>query len=425
VIKNDTIALITVPVFTGAIGYVTNWTGVWMLFNPVRFKGFRLPGLFALAKVLPRKIQQVPGVMQGGVGWQGIVPSRAAKMGSIAVDKGIAKIGSPSDFYDQLEPDKLAQHILESSRGDIDATVDRIIEREHPQLWRDLPPRVRAEVHKRVQAQLPDIVQGITDEIGENIDQLLDVKLMVIRRLEERPELANRIFTEVGQRELKLIINFGFVLGFIQGIPAAVLTVLVFPDAWWLLPLCGIVIGWVTNWVALLMIFEPAEPRKVGPFTLHGLFIKRQPEVAGVYANIVAEEIINLQNIGTELMEGPRSDRTRLLVETAMRPAVDRAVGRARPAVRVAVGAEEYDAIRDSLASEAVGHTMDPLTDPELNERQAERMKELVTPRIEELPPKDFAELLRSGFREDEWLLLLHGAVLGLVGGLLHLALFG
>jgi hypothetical protein len=52
-------------------------------------------------------------------------------------------------------------------------------------------------------------------------------------------------------------------------------------------------------------------------------------------------------------------------------------------------------------------------------------MKELVTPRIEELPPKDFAELLRSGFREDEWLLLLHGAVLGLVGGLLHLALFG
>src|SRR4051794_22001100 len=168
-----------------------------MLFNPVQFKGFRLPGLMAVAKVLPRKIQQVPGVMQGGVGWQGIVPSRAAKMGSIAVDKGIAKIGSPSDFYDQLEPDKLAQHILESSRDDIDETVDRIIEREHPQLWNDLPPRVRAEVHKRVQAQLPEIVQGITDEIGEHIDQLLDVKLMVIRRLEERPELANRIFTEV------------------------------------------------------------------------------------------------------------------------------------------------------------------------------------------------------------------------------------
>jgi uncharacterized membrane protein YheB (UPF0754 family) len=39
VIKNETISLISVPIFTGLIGCVTNWTGVWMLFNPVRFKG--------------------------------------------------------------------------------------------------------------------------------------------------------------------------------------------------------------------------------------------------------------------------------------------------------------------------------------------------------------------------------------------------
>jgi uncharacterized membrane protein YheB (UPF0754 family) len=414
-----------VPIFTGLIGYVTNWTGVWMLFYPVRFKGFRLPGLMALARILPRKLQQVPGVMQGGVGWQGIIPSRAAKMGSIAVDKGIAKIGGPGDFYDQLEPDKLAEHILESSRGDIRATVERIIQREHPQLWRDLPPRVREAVHDRVQEQLPDIVNGITDEIGENIDQLLDVKLMVIHHLEEHPELANRIFTEVGGRELRFIINFGFFFGFALGLPTTVLTEVAFPDAWWLLPICGVLIGWVTNWVALVMIFQPLEPRKLGPIRLHGLFMRRQREVADVYANLIAEEIVNLENIGHELMEGPRSDRTRQLVETAMLPAVDRAVGRARPAVRVAVGSDEYDAIRESLAAEAVDHTMDPLTDPELNERQSERVHELVAPRIEELPAEDFAELLHSGFREDEWLLLLHGAVLGLVGGLLHLGLFG
>jgi hypothetical protein len=36
-VHNDTVALFTVPLFTGAIGYATNWTGVWMLFYPVRF----------------------------------------------------------------------------------------------------------------------------------------------------------------------------------------------------------------------------------------------------------------------------------------------------------------------------------------------------------------------------------------------------
>jgi hypothetical protein len=33
--------------------------------------------------------------------------------------------------------------------------------------------------------------------------------------------------------------------------------------------------------------------------------------------------------------------------------------------------------------------------------------------------------MLRSVTKQDEWLLLLHGAVLGLVGGMLHLLFFG
>src|ERR671914_206213 len=112
-------SLVTVPIFTGAIGYATNWTGVWMLFYPVRFRGFRLPGLAPLATILPRRIQQIPGFMVGGVGWQGIIPSRAAKMGSIAVDKGIAKLGNASDFYRQLDPEKMAAHVLEGARRDM------------------------------------------------------------------------------------------------------------------------------------------------------------------------------------------------------------------------------------------------------------------------------------------------------------------
>src|SRR5947209_6594963 len=167
-ISVETISLLTIPLFSGAIGYVTNWTGVWMLFEPIRFRGMRLPGLRPLAHVLPRRIQQIPGVMIGGVGWQGIIPSRAAKMGSIAVDKGIAKLGQPGEFYDQLQPDKVADHIVRSSRGDIRELVERVMLREHPQLWRELTPQMRDAVQDRVQRQLPGIVDGVTAQIGEN-----------------------------------------------------------------------------------------------------------------------------------------------------------------------------------------------------------------------------------------------------------------
>jgi uncharacterized membrane protein YheB (UPF0754 family) len=414
---------ISIPLFTGAIGYLTNWSGVWMLFYPVHFKGLRLPGLAALAQLLPRKIQQVPGVMHGAVGWQGIIPSRAAKMGSIAVDKGIAKLGSPGEFYDQLEPEAIAEHILATARGDIRDVVERILEREHPQLWHDLPPQVREGVHQRVQQQLPRIVKDMTDDIGTNIDHLMDVKLMVIRHLEAHPELANKIFLEMGRKELRFIINFGFFFGLLQGIPLVFITEAV-PE-WWVLPIGGVIIGYITNWVALWMIFEPVEPRRIGPCKIQGLFMRRQPEVADVYAGIIADDVVTLSHMGDELMHGRKSDRTRRLIENRLRPSVDRALGAARPLVRVAVGARQYDAIREGVATEAVEYAITPMKDPDFGRQQSSRVRELIAARMREMTPRDFADMLRSVMKEDEWLLLLHGAVLGFGAGLLHLAIFG
>src|SRR5438445_4281390 len=176
-LSNPIVRAISIPIFTGLIGYVTNWSGVLMLFQPVQFRGWRVPGLQRLATLLPRKIQEIPGVMHGGVGWQGIVPSRAAKMGSLAVDTGIAKVGRASDFYRQLDPEQLAEQIVALSRPDIRRLGQRLAQREDPRLWNGLPYMVREAVHARVQQQLPEIVHGITTKVGENIDQLLDIKL--------------------------------------------------------------------------------------------------------------------------------------------------------------------------------------------------------------------------------------------------------
>lgn len=415
---------LTIPVFTGIIGYITNWTGVWMLFNPVRFKGFKAPGLTYLSKLLPRKVQQIPGVMHGGLGWQGIIPSRAAKMGSIAVDTTIAKLGSPADFFAAIEPEVMAEHMIRSSSGDIRDLVERAMEEEHPQMWRDLPAQVRAGVHERVQQQFPGIVREVVvDKIGKNIDQLLDIKLMVIKHLERRPELANRMFREVGEKELRFIINFGFFFGFLLGVPTVFITHAV--PYWWVLPILGTMIGYATNWLAIAMIFQPADPRRILGYEWQGLFVKRRDHAAEVYASVVSEEIVTVANIGEELMHGPRADRTRQIIENALRPAVDRASGQFAPFVRVAMGAREYDAIKESVATGGVEQTLTPLMDPEFNRSRAKKVHDLMTDGMKDLTNHDFAQMLRSAMEEDEWLLVLHGAVLGFVAGLVHLAIFG
>jgi hypothetical protein len=108
-----------------------------------------------------------------------------------------------------------------------------------------------------------------------------------------------------------------------------------------------------------------------------------------------------------------------------MEPAVDRAAGRARGVVRVAVGTQEYDAIRSSVAQETVDYAITPFKDEGFSEERSRRIRELLAERMREMSPRDFSEMLRTVLREDEWLLYLHGAVLGFGAGLIHLALFG
>ncbi|GAB3651859.1 hypothetical protein GCM10027596_00270 [Nocardioides korecus] len=415
--------LLSVPVFTGVVGFLINWTGLLMLFSPVAFKGVTVPGMRQLSRVLPRKIQEVPGILQGGIGWQGIVPARAAKMGSIAVDKAIAKLGTPQEFYQELEPDQIAEHIVNVFQPDMPAMIEEIMMREHPSLWRDLPPRARTAVVHRVQAQLPGIVRTVTDEIGEHIDQLLDPKIMVINHFQQHPALVVRIFRDFGQRELNLMVAFGFVFGFGLGVPVAMVDH--WFGQWWLLPVLGVVVGWVTNALGMWLIFEPPEPRRILGIKVHGLFLRRQDQAAEVYARIIADDVITLENIGNFLMDGPRGDRTRQMLADAMRPAIDGAAGPARGAVRIAVGPRKFDSIREAVAVEAVGRTIEPFRDPEFSAEQADKINALIARRTKELPPRDFVEMMRSAIKEDEWMLYAHGAIMGFGGGMLHLALFG
>ncbi len=420
----DWLLFLTIPVFTGVIGFLINWSGLFMLFSPVRFVGFKVPGLKELASVLPRKLQEIPGLTQGGLGWQGIVPARAAKMGSIAVDKAIAKLGTPGEFYQQLEPDQIAEHIVTVFRPEIPELVNDVMSREHPRLWRDIPGPVKQTVYDRVQAQLPSVVGRVTDEIGIHIDQLLDPKIMVIDHFQKNPSLVVRIFRDFGQKELNLMVWFGFIFGFLLGIPVAIVDSIVHQA--WVLPVLGVFVGWITNSLGMWLIFEPPERKKLlGVIPVQGLFLRRQDEAAEVYAQIIAEDVITLERIGDFLLDGPRGDRTRQMLATALRPAIDKAAGPLRGAVRVAMGAEKFDSIRDSVAHEAVGRTLTPFKDKEFSAKQADKIRVLVATRTKELPPSDFVDMMRSAIKEDEWMLYAHGAVMGAAGGFLHLAIFG
>lgn len=417
--------LITIPLFTGVIGYITNWTGILMLFKPIKFHGIRVPGLAALFPFLPKKIQVLPLLQYDGrIGWQGIVPSRADKMASIAVDKGLAKLGSVADFYRELNPEKLAEHLTEIAEVQIRDIIEEILKREHPQLWYNLPTQVRELIHERVRQQLPDILRELTDEIGNNIDQLLDVKQMVIRYFQARPQLLNSVFQVLGAKELRFMQNFGFYFG----APMGVVLVGVLHWTGWsalaVLPIGGIIIGWVVNWVGINLIFAPAYPKWWCPWR-QGLLIKRQDEITQGYAELVSREIMTFANVGDELLNGPRSDRTMQMLEDTLRPAADRALGPAKGAVRFMMGGREFDSLQETLTMEATRIAPIGFADPAFNVQQSKEVSEYIAKQMSALPPPEFVDMLRSAIKQDEWLLFVHGGALGLIAGYAHLLIFG
>jgi hypothetical protein len=63
--------------------------------------------------------------------------------------------------------------------------------------------------------------------------------------------------------------------------------------------------------------------------------------------------------------------------------------------------------------------------DEAFNRTQSDAIRKLIAARMREMSHADFSEMLRTAIKQDEWLLFLHGAVLGFGAGLIHLAVFG
>jgi uncharacterized membrane protein YheB (UPF0754 family) len=304
---------------------------------------------------------------------------------------------------------------------------------EHPQLWRDLPPQMRQVVLKRVEQRLPQIAQDAMTTISENIDSLIDVKLMVVGRLRENPVILKNIIYDLGAKELRFMTRLGFTLGAPLGLILALILeyaphtpVLRLVPPWLLVVGGGALIGIIVNLIAIKMVFEPGEPApRYRYLWKQAKFAKRQHEAAASFGHSLAYDVITLPNIANELLHGPRSDKTRWLIESIMRDEVDKIMGPVRAFVRVAIGSEEFDAIRSGTAEAAVSFAPRLSEDLEFSKKQAIKIDTFCTTKLRELPPEEFMEMLYSAVEQDAWLLYAHGGLLGLVVGLIHLIIFG
>lgn len=387
---------VSIPFVAAVVGWGTNWIAIQMTFRPLEFVGIR-PWL----------------------GWQGIIPMKAGKMAEIFVDKTMFRLGTLPELFQYLEPDRIAGHIAQVMDSRLESYTDEVMFYSRNEVWRRLPPTMKRVVYQRARQELPGLVDRLMDEIAENVEELVDFKDMLVRRLTSDRDLLNRLFLESGSKEFAFIVRSGLYFGFLFGLIQ--LGVWWFYKEWWVLPVFGVVVGYATNWLALRIIFQPLHPRRVGPWTIQGLFLKRQGEVAATWCRLVASEILTLQYIVYAMLHGPRAEATRAIVRRRIAPIVDEVVEGYRPVAELTVGEGALDDIKREVGDKAVEVSTDPFDHWPFIRDRAEIVEDLLRERMQALPPEDFQNLLRPCFQEDEMKLILAGAALGFIAGLLQL----
>jgi len=68
-----------------------------------------------------------------------------------------------------------------------------------------------------------------------------------------------------------------------------------------LLPFIAAAIGWFTNYIAVKMLFHPKKPIKIWFYTFHGIFPKRQVEIAKSVGKMVANDLLSSKDIQERL----------------------------------------------------------------------------------------------------------------------------
>jgi uncharacterized membrane protein YheB (UPF0754 family) len=379
-----------IPFIAAAAGWGTNWLAIKMTFSPLEYIG-KYP-----------------------FGWRGVVPSRIRKFATGLVDTTIGRVGGLPAIIEAIDLDAVEDYFLDTATPMIPEIVHGLMREQKRIMWENLPAPTKKQVFHIVDSEMRAGSRTLVKDIRDNFERLLDLRELVVRKCEEDPGLLNRMIYACASRELSFLVYSGIFFGFGFGVLQAL--VWFFLPQWWVLPFFGFLVGTLTNWIAIQLIFTPVEPMKVGPFVFQGLFLKRQSEISYEFSRVFTEEVITVKEVTNTLLYGNRSDRTMALLRSRVSDIMEHKLI-VQLIAQAAVGPEGYADLKDAALDKAIRYAEEMVEDNAFSQSQARVVQAMLHERISAQSPVEFQDIIRPIFHEDEWILVVIGGALGALVG--------
>ncbi len=387
----------SMPLIAAAIGYVTKLLALEMLYRPLEFRGV------------------------GPIGWQGVVPRRAGKVAAITIELLTENLLRPEELLDRFDPHEVAEEL----RGPLEEAVEEIarevVEDLRPGLWDSLPAGARQALVNRVHAQAPQIIDNLMTQMRAQLDSVVDLQFLTVTTLVRNKAQLNELMRRTGGSAMTFVrrsgIWFGFLIGLVQVVAWATIHNV------WIMPVFGFITGFASDWLALNMLFRPKERRTFLGIPFQGVLQVKRQEITRDYAEIMATDLFAPSVLFEAVLNGPGADRLFAMVQREVATALDVQTGRAQPLLQLTVGTQRYRALKQQIADRVVARLPERIADFEAYAARQLAVEDLLVEKMDQLSNDEFESIMRPVFKDDEWLMISVGAVLGFLVGELQVEL--
>ena len=209
-------------------------------------------------------------------------------------------------------------------------------------------------------------------------------------------------------------IVFGFGIGLVQMVAWAL-----FKNPW-IMPAFGFAVGFISDYIALNMLFRPVHQRKfLGFIPFRGLLHAQRAKITRDYAKILADDLFTPEILFDGIIKGPGADKLFALAAKEIDAAIDAQTGIATPVVVLAVGTKRYRAVKDRVVALVLERLPTTLLEAQDYATGVIDLENTIVEKMNGLTNDEYESILRPVFKDDEPLMIAVGAILGgLVGEL-------
>ncbi len=383
---------LSMPLVAAFVGWSTKIVALEMIYRPTEFKGI------------------------GPIGWQGIVPRRAGKVGSKTIELLTSKLLKPEELVARID----AAEAVEALRAPLLEAVDDIsrdlAEQIRPGLWDSLPEAARKAVQERIQSQAPRITENMLNEMKSDLNRFVDLQFLAITTLVRNKEKLVKLMRGVSNDAMAFVrrsgIYFGLCIGVVQMVAWAL-----FKNPW-IMPAFGFAVGFLSDYIALNMLFRPVHPKKfLGFIPYQGLLHAQREKITRDYAKLLADDLFSPEILFDGILKGPGSDKLFALAAKEVEAAIDAQTGIAGPLVALAVGTKRYRALKDRVVQLVIERLPSTLLEAKDYATSVIDLETTIVETMDQLTNEEYESILRPIFKDDEPLMITVGGVLGGVVG--------